>query len=816
MPWKQILTLLLCTLGSAWAQTVQVSVGSTFPTTIVVDGTTFPGFPLQTFNWQVGSVHTLATTNNQQPQPGVQYVFTSWSDGGAISHPFTVTGAATVVANFKAQYQLTLPQTYGGLGLPNGSNFYDAGSVVNLSATAFYAFTFTGWTGTGLGSYTGPSASPSITMNAPITEIPNFVLVGLLGQNATAFGFTDPQGNIYQPGPIASKFFATGSRIAGTNTPYLYQNESFLSPSFAVPIQLPNGNYNLRLKFSEIYFNQAGQRKFNVAINGAPALTNFDIVSEAGASNTAVDKVFPIAVTNQNINVAFSPVISIPKLNAFSVTPAGVDLTVSPTLAVVTAGQSQQFNPTVIGTGNTAVNWTLSPAGVGAIDATGLYTAPALIPARQTVTVTATSQADPSKSASVLVKLGFPWQSQDIGSVNAPGTFTSQTQAYTVSGSGDLNGAADAYRFAWQPFNGNGSITARVNTMFNGQPVKAGVMMRDSTLPGSPYVMVSIFGGIVGLLQSRTALNGPTTVTFGAAGVYWVRLERVNATFTGYVSNDGVAWQQVGSAAVAMSSNALGGLAVSSGFAAPYSVVFDGVDFGGTTSVSVDQTLASMSLGQSAQFTATVTGAANPAVTWSVSPAGQGTITAGGLYTAPASLSAGFQSVTITATSVADPSQSSSVTVQLDAFHPIYVNAGGPTHIDPTGLYWQGDTGATLGTSYSNGGAIANTTTPYLYQSERFHTAAFTYSYIVPNGTYQVKLKFAEIFPPFTAPGQRVFNVVLNGNTVLPNFDIVASAGGQFKAIDRTFPVTVNNGLIQITFQPVVSAPQINAIQITF
>ena len=51
------------------------------------------------------------------------------------------------------------------------------------------------------------------------------------------------------------------------------------------------------------------------------------------------------------------------------------------------------------------VNWSISPAGVGTISSSGLYTAPANITAQQTVTVTATSQADNSKSGAATITL---------------------------------------------------------------------------------------------------------------------------------------------------------------------------------------------------------------------------------------------------------------------------------------------------------------------------------------------------------------------------------------------------------------------------
>jgi uncharacterized protein (TIGR03437 family) len=71
----------------------------------------------------------------------------------------------------------------------------------------------------------------------------------------------------------------------------------------------------------------------------------------------------------------------------------------------LSAGKTQQFTATVTGgSGNNSVTWTLS-ANVGSISNTGLYTAPASVSSQQTVTATATSVADPTKSANASINL---------------------------------------------------------------------------------------------------------------------------------------------------------------------------------------------------------------------------------------------------------------------------------------------------------------------------------------------------------------------------------------------------------------------------
>ncbi|MDE3136444.1 MAG: hypothetical protein KGL59_07705 [Acidobacteriota bacterium] len=88
-----------------------------------------------------------------------------------------------------------------------------------------------------------------------------------------------------------------------------------------------------------------------------------------------------------------------------------------------------------------------------------------------------------------------------------------------------------------------------------------------------------------------------------------------------------------------------------------------------TTTVSVSPGTASLFPGQSQQFTATVSGNSNTNVSWSVNGVGGGnsavgTITAGGLYTAPAVLPSSA-SITIAATSQADSAASGTASVTL-------------------------------------------------------------------------------------------------------------------------------------------------------
>ena len=145
---------------------------------VTVDGHSPVKTPL-TFVWLTGSAHTIAAVSPVSCGIGCQYNFTNWSDGGSQSHPITVPSSPTTYkAIFHKQYLLTTTVTPSGTGVilpsPSSNGWYNAGVRVTLIVTANSGHTFKSWKGTGSGSYTGTNTSPTITMNAAITETADF------------------------------------------------------------------------------------------------------------------------------------------------------------------------------------------------------------------------------------------------------------------------------------------------------------------------------------------------------------------------------------------------------------------------------------------------------------------------------------------------------------------------------------------------------------------------------------------------------------------------------------------------------------------
>lgn len=293
-----------------------------------------------------------------------------------------------------------------------------------------------------------------------------------------------------------------------------------------------------------------------------------------------------------------------------------IGITISPQTAALYGGQSQQFTAKVTNTYFTNVNWSISP-DVGSIDASGNYTAPPVISAEQTVTVTATSQADTTKSASAVVTL-FPPETISV----------SPTTATVNAGS-------------TQPVPFTATVTNALNTA----------------------VTWTVSGGSnPGSVDASGNYTPPATVS---------GQEQVTVTAT-----------SVGDPSLSASAT---------------------VTVLSPITISVTPPSATLTGGQTAQFTASVSNTTNTAVTWSINP-GAGTISSSGLYTAPSSVTS-QQSITVTATSVADPTKTASALVSVN---PLACASNGYK-------YWRAiviDHTKVSGTDQTNFPLLFNTTDP--------------------------------------------------------------------------------------------------------
>ncbi len=143
----------------------------------------------------------------------------------------------------------------------------------------------------------------------------------------------------------------------------------------------------------------------------------------------------------------------------------------------------------------------------------------------------------------------------------------------------------------------------------------------------------------------------------------------------------------------------------------------------------------------------------------------------------------------------------------------IGINCGGPQYTGSGGIVYQADKYFTGGNTWTTSLPISGTQETPLYQSERC-CGNFSYNIpgLTPNGIYTVVLKFSENYPKDSTT--RKFDVKIQGQLVLDDFNIQTAAPGMFKAYDTTFAGVLadSSGRILIEFIPVVGNPKINAI----
>jgi len=130
----------------------------------------------------------------------------------------------------------------------------------------------------------------------------------------------------------ADRYFVGGQRvlrsdsITGTTDPELYMGERFGNFRYSIPAA--PGKYMVKLRFCETWFGPrkpagggGGLRLFDVYSNGVALLRNFDIFTEAGGEDIALEKVFHSIQPNAQgkIVLSFVPVRNYACVNAIEV-----------------------------------------------------------------------------------------------------------------------------------------------------------------------------------------------------------------------------------------------------------------------------------------------------------------------------------------------------------------------------------------------------------------------------------------------------------------------------------------------------------------
>ena len=334
------------------------------------------------------------------------------------------------ISPFPADVQVILRalKKYGLILADNGSPWYISGEpdsrwnndnlslMRNISGSAFEAVDVSSLMidpNSGQAKQSGPSVSvtpatatlttqatmqfTATVQNSP-TQAVTWSVNGIATGNSQV-GYIDASGLYSAPSFVPAPATVT-VQAAITATPAILGTASVTiqtpAPAPAISSVTPNpvtvGSFTLTINGSA--FQNGAVVKWNGTALTTTYLTSLKLTATGSASS--ISSAIPITVTNPGGQVSNAVNIA--------VTAPSITVTVSPTNASVKIRQTRQF------TANTKVVWKINGvtggnSTVGKISTAGLYTAPIAVPSPSTVTLTAVSTLDPSKSATATITI---------------------------------------------------------------------------------------------------------------------------------------------------------------------------------------------------------------------------------------------------------------------------------------------------------------------------------------------------------------------------------------------------------------------------
>ena len=667
--------------------------------------------------------------------------------------------------------------------------------------------------------------------------------------NAGGSQYTDGVGNVwvadtgFNTGPVSSA--GNGVDILGTTDDPLYQLQRYdapQAPELTYSFAVPNGDYVVNLHLAENYSGTfgVGLRVFDVQVEGAPALSDVDIFSEAGGANTALVRTIPlVTVSDGQLDIQFIHGVQNPIVAAIEILSLGGG---TPDIDAPTVPQN--VTATALGTTQVDVSWDASTdVGGGVVAGYNVYRADVGLLA----TVTGTSYSD----TTVLANTSYDYTVSAFDNATPANESAQSSPAANVTTPPAPAVAIRVNAGGSQYTDGVGNVWS-ADTGFNTGPVSSagnGVDILGTT--DDPLYQLQRYDAPQApeLTYSFAVPNGDYAVNLHLAenysGTFGVGLRVFDVQVEGAPAlSDVDIFSEAGGANTALVrtiplvtvSDGQLDIQFIHGVQNPIVAAIEILSLGGGTP-DIDAPTVPQNV------TATALGTTQVDVSWDASTDVGGGVVAGyNVYRADVGLLATVTGTSYSDTTVlantsydytvsafdnatpanesAQSSPAANVTTPPAPAVAIRVNAGGSQYTDGVGNVWSADTGFNTGpvSSAGNGVDILGTTDDPLYQLQRYdapQAPELTYSFAVPNGDYAVNLHLAENYSGTFGVGLRVFDVQVEGAPALSDVDIFSEAGGANTALVRTIPlVTVSDGQLDIQFIHGVQNPIVAAIEI--
>ncbi|HWY79677.1 MAG TPA: malectin domain-containing carbohydrate-binding protein [Candidatus Sulfotelmatobacter sp.] len=337
------------------------------PTTVTLSATAASGYTVANTYYTVdgGTQQTYSAPFNVTGSGSHTIKYWSVDNSGAqeASHTktFTITESYNLTGIVYVDANQNGVQDNGEQGYAGATVTLNTGQTATTDSNGNYTFSHLE-TGTYVETLTVPNGYTATTTNpANIALAANTTQnFGIIQANSLATAINAGGSNTgnfvadtdYSDGTTyTSSATVDTSSVSNPAPQAVYQSVRYGNFTYTIPNLTANGTYTVRLHFNELYWNAAGQRIFNVAINGTQVLNNFDIYQTAGGQNKAIVEQFPATTdSNGNISINFTTVTDNAMVNGIEVyngtlqspTPT---LTPTPaTTAFINAGGSASGN----------------------------------------------------------------------------------------------------------------------------------------------------------------------------------------------------------------------------------------------------------------------------------------------------------------------------------------------------------------------------------------------------------------------------------------------------------------------------------------
>ena len=168
--------------------------------------------------------------------------------------------------------------------------------------------------------------------------------------------------------------------------------------------------------------------------------------------------------------------------------------------------------------------------------------------------------------AAAVLAAAEKWESADIGTSGGKTTM-GKDSIVVAAGGVDIWDQADGFRFVFQKVSGNFEVSAKMQSLKEVfEWSKAGVMIRESTEPGSKHAMLVATPQHGLAFQYRPEENDMSQHVEAGDFTYpiYLKMKKTGSKFAGSWSSDGKKWNEAGEIDISMGKSVLAGLAVTS------------------------------------------------------------------------------------------------------------------------------------------------------------------------------------------------------------------------------------------------------------